>query len=265
MNKRSVFPSKFRAFTLIELLTVIAIIGILAAILIPVVGQVRESARSAKCVSNLRQLALAGLSWINDNGGRMPDGRLLRHPSEHDGVWRHDSLAPYVGLPDEPIVMESIYSCPSQVAAEAGQPDAPEGVRKLYGQQYAINRYATSGYTVSALDYVQGTGSRHSDSVQHISEVDAPTRMSFIMDGISDGRGGSWPTIHPEHSRFGDIYGVTRGMHVGNATTGIPFLHNGRINVSFLDGHVGARSKEELPTDPRDIFWGQVITRDRGR
>lgn len=46
------------AFTLIELLTVIAIIGILAAILIPVVSRVRQSARESVGLSNLRQIGL---------------------------------------------------------------------------------------------------------------------------------------------------------------------------------------------------------------
>ncbi|EIQ00586.1 prepilin-type N-terminal cleavage/methylation domain-containing protein [Opitutaceae bacterium TAV1] len=46
------------AFTLVELLTVIAIIGILAAIIIPVAGRVRESAKSAACISNLRQIGV---------------------------------------------------------------------------------------------------------------------------------------------------------------------------------------------------------------
>jgi prepilin-type N-terminal cleavage/methylation domain-containing protein len=46
------------AFTLIELLTVIAIIGILAAILIPTVSKVRESGRRTKCLSNARQIAI---------------------------------------------------------------------------------------------------------------------------------------------------------------------------------------------------------------
>lgn len=47
-----------QAFTLIELLTVIAIIGILAAIIIPTVGKVRDSAKKAQCVSNLKQIGM---------------------------------------------------------------------------------------------------------------------------------------------------------------------------------------------------------------
>lgn len=58
------------AFTLIELLTVIAIIGILAAILIPTIGKVRQTAHSAKCVSNLRQIGLATKGWSADNKNR---------------------------------------------------------------------------------------------------------------------------------------------------------------------------------------------------
>src|SRR5690606_5396673 len=62
-------------FTLIELLTVIAIIGILAAILIPVVGKVRDQARTASCTSNLRQLGLASILYANDNDGVLPPSR----------------------------------------------------------------------------------------------------------------------------------------------------------------------------------------------
>jgi len=55
-----------RGFTLIELLVVIAIIAILAAILFPVFAQARERARMAVCLSNLKQVGLAGLMYIED-------------------------------------------------------------------------------------------------------------------------------------------------------------------------------------------------------
>jgi len=69
-----------KAFTLIELLVVIAIIAILAAILFPVFAQAKESAKSASCLSNIKQTGVAAIMYSTDY-----DDNIL--PSEAWGTW----------------------------------------------------------------------------------------------------------------------------------------------------------------------------------
>ena len=65
------------AFTLIELLTVIAIIGILAAIIIPTVGTVREKAQRAVDANSLREILKAAQIYAGDNNDRLPDPQSI--------------------------------------------------------------------------------------------------------------------------------------------------------------------------------------------
>src|SRR5699024_9381544 len=103
------------AFTLIELLTVIAIIGILASILIPVVGAVRENARGAKCTSNMRQMGQAIHMYAQENGGRVPPANDKaaheRETGNTSGTGAYStfqgSIWPYV-YPEERITNEKI-------------------------------------------------------------------------------------------------------------------------------------------------------------
>jgi prepilin-type N-terminal cleavage/methylation domain-containing protein len=66
--------SRKRAFTLVELLVVIAIISILTALLFPVLSAVRENARAATCLSNLRQLGTGYMLYVQDHDECFPLG-----------------------------------------------------------------------------------------------------------------------------------------------------------------------------------------------
>jgi len=61
-----------RGFTLIELLVVVSIIALLIGILLPALGGARDSARSVKCLSNMRSLSMAMMMHAEDSGGELP-------------------------------------------------------------------------------------------------------------------------------------------------------------------------------------------------
>src|SRR6266487_1654136 len=63
-----------RAFTLVELLVVIAIIAVLIAILLPVLNRVKQQAWQIQCQSNLRTIGHATLIYTQENKGRFPGG-----------------------------------------------------------------------------------------------------------------------------------------------------------------------------------------------
>ena len=102
-------------FTLVELLVVIAVIALLAAMLLPALSNAQEAARQTKCASNLRQVILAALMYADENDGFFPaqpdDGRPVRAVGG-DGRNFYDLLMPYTLNPDA-------WLCPSAGANRA--------------------------------------------------------------------------------------------------------------------------------------------------
>jgi len=127
-----------RGFTLVELLVVIAIIAILAAILFPVFLSVRERARQDKCVSNLRQLALAVTAYADDYNGRSPNPRIcITSPS-----WEGSSgVGGWVYLEKGQLYRYTknmaIYLCPTD--AKRAAMGVATAIRYTYPLSYSMN------------------------------------------------------------------------------------------------------------------------------
>lgn len=85
-----------RAFTLVELLTVIAIIGVLVALLVPTVRHALAPARGGKSLRNLRQLAMGVELYATDNKGFLPAGAYPAPPTPRvrwtDAIWPYMSM-----------------------------------------------------------------------------------------------------------------------------------------------------------------------------
>ena len=154
----ALFPRRRRGFTLIELLVVIAIIAILAAILFPVFAKAREAARKTSCSSNLRQLGMAVMQYVQDYDETFPP----RFPNPAAGaafpckpcrtIDYRDYIRPYVKT-------EPMFRCPSDsgipsaIAAEPtlGGPVWREPVVGGYGSSYCINVVITRVGSLAAI------------------------------------------------------------------------------------------------------------------
>jgi prepilin-type N-terminal cleavage/methylation domain-containing protein/prepilin-type processing-associated H-X9-DG protein len=89
-----------RAFTLIELLLVIAILGILASLMVPALGRAKAQAYHAACLNNLRQLGIATRLYSDDYQERLPSAEILpTQPIDPQNPLPRicDVLASYVG------------------------------------------------------------------------------------------------------------------------------------------------------------------------
>lgn len=146
-------PACRAAFTLVELLIVVAILALLITMLLPGLGAARESARRTKCASNLRQIAFAWRDYLSVSNGEFPlDDRFNNLNWFYGGktqIYSHllvggrpafdpRPLNFHVGLDPAGNAAAEIFHCPSDVGAE-NLPDP--STRKYSTYDYMGNSY----------------------------------------------------------------------------------------------------------------------------
>ncbi len=132
-----------RAFTLIEVLVVVAIIAVLVAILLPSLARARMQGKSAVCLSNLKQQGYAALMYANDNKGVLPGSwgdaiaRLpyRSEPNKANTAFRHPFIHVY-----RMSALANIFYCPANDI-----PETPWTVANFFMAQGAYGNSGDSG------------------------------------------------------------------------------------------------------------------------
>jgi prepilin-type N-terminal cleavage/methylation domain-containing protein/prepilin-type processing-associated H-X9-DG protein len=212
MSRRSA-----RAFTLVELLVVIAIIAVLAGLALPAMDKARVASQKAACVSNLKQVGAALLTFAGDHNATMPEsGGTITHgtadTTTHLPGWT-EQLEPYLGVDASLIqnqgaayVPPKVFHCPSVGTA--------------------IPASKTYSYFMGAHPAFAETGGF---AAVRLIRIAAPSRT--IMGGDIATPGLFLSTdADPDDYSYSPAFPKT-----------IP-IHGGVSNILFYDGHVAAYS-----------------------
>jgi prepilin-type N-terminal cleavage/methylation domain-containing protein/prepilin-type processing-associated H-X9-DG protein len=226
-----------RGFTLIELLVVIAIIAILAAILFPVFARARENARRASCQSNLKQIGLGLMQYLQDYDEAMPFAPTGPGNGGHD--WTVDVM-PY-------LKSQEIFNCPSGGKNRDGNPIP----KYPTASSYALN----VGNGASEFGYPAGPTSRDGDFfgwgtgtilLIKSSQIAKPAQTVWAADGGGSGLGSSGRALGYWGADFVDAGDPANPLSIpwfgdrGQPNCFWPANHLNTGNILYCDGHVKA-------------------------
>jgi prepilin-type processing-associated H-X9-DG protein/prepilin-type N-terminal cleavage/methylation domain-containing protein len=208
-------PGCLRAFTLVELLVVLTIIGLLILLIVPATARAMQKAQAARCVSQLRQLGAATLFYVNDHDGVFP--RSQHSAFAHRELPWARALAPTLGSSTSAwrTLLSGVYHCPGDTRAAM--------------LSYGLNVY----FELGPDDDYEGKPQtwRRLAKVAHA----ATTILFAENDGSAD-------HIMPNY-----------WVSAGDATDVAGARHAGKAHYLFVDGHVAAHAMEEVYDPGRGV------------
>jgi prepilin-type N-terminal cleavage/methylation domain-containing protein/prepilin-type processing-associated H-X9-DG protein len=234
-------------FTLVELLVVIGIIALLISILLPALNRARAAGQTVKCLSNLRQFAMANIMYANDNNGIVVFPRDQTNRIDGNDVFWFQFLTPYMGRNE---MSRSVnVGGPAQIVRDcpAYQDDPADTAHNGYGMGRRLHAYRNDQGNLRGR-------------TRYYAPWDGPVPNDQNLSDHNEHRA-PWKLASIKHQTDRIIFGDSRNMWLdanvnephfdltpGVKASGDPWRHRGRpgevadmnswrANYAFLDGH----------------------------